>query len=249
MLSKVKLFNSYISTATFDEYIEQIIRLGESKKSSDVFCCNVHMITEAYKNPSINEVVNSADIVTPDGRPISVLMNYMHGLDQERACGMDLFPKIMEVSEERNLSVFFYGNTPEVLKAVESKAHKDFPGLRIAGSYSPPFRPLTLDEDQVVVNMINASGANFVFVSLGCPKQEKWMHEHKGKVKACMFGAGQAFLTYCGMEKRLPDWARNLSLEWLYRLYLEPKRLWKRYLIGNSHFLLLAGRSILLNRK
>lgn len=247
-LPKVKLLQTWVSTGPYLQYVQSITQLAEVRKSSYVCFANVHMLIEAYKQPDFNQVVNQADMVTPDGRPLSLLIKYLYGIEQERACGMDMFPDILKTAEENNLSVFFYGSTPEVLEALTIKAKEQFPQLSIAGSYSPPFRPLTPEEDKAVVDIINASEANLVFVSLGCPKQEKWMHEHVGKVQACMLGLGQAFLVYAGLEKRLPQWARNLSLEWLYRLYLEPHRLWKRYLVGNSWFLYLAGRAVLAQK-
>lgn len=248
MLPKIRLFETWVTTATYQQTVNQITDLAAARTSSYVCCANVHMLMEAYQKPAFSQVVNRANIVTPDGKPVSMLMNLQQGISQERICGMDLFADILEAAQNQNLSVFFYGSTQEVLDIINNKAAHQFPQLKIAGSYSPPFRPLSLEEDRAVVDMINDSGANLVFVSLGCPKQEKWMYEHKGRVKACMLGLGQAFLTYSGLEKRLPKWARNLSLEWLYRLYLEPKRLWKRYLIGNSMFLYLASKSLVMQK-
>ena len=248
-IKKVKLIQTWVTSAPYQQFIEEISALAEQRESSYVCFANVHMLMEAYQHPEFNKVVNQANLVAPDGRPLSVLMKYQYGLDQERACGMDLFPDILQAAETRSLSVYFYGSTPDVLQAIEEKAAREYPRLKIAGTYSPPFRPLTPEEDQAAVDRINDSGAHLVFVSLGCPKQEKWMHAHQPQVKACMLGLGQAFLTYTGKEKRLPGWARNLSLEWAYRFYLEPKRLWKRYLVGNTRFLWLALQSILKRRE
>jgi N-acetylglucosaminyldiphosphoundecaprenol N-acetyl-beta-D-mannosaminyltransferase len=248
MLTKVKLFKTLVSTGGYQDYVHQIIRLAAARTSSYVCFANVHMLMEAYQQPEFNQVVNEADIVAPDGRPLSILMSHHYGIDQQRACGMDMFKDILKAAQQNQVSVFFYGSTPEVLEKVKSKAQQEFPLLKIAGSYAPPFRPLTPEEDQAVVNLIKTSETQLLFVSLGCPKQEKWMFEHRGQVAACMLGLGQAFLVYADLEKRLPPWARDLSLEWVYRLYLEPKRLWKRYLKSNSMFLLLAGKSILLHK-
>jgi N-acetylglucosaminyldiphosphoundecaprenol N-acetyl-beta-D-mannosaminyltransferase len=248
MLTKVQLFKTLVSTGGYQDYVQQIIRLAATRTSSYVCFANVHMLMEAYQQPGFNQVVNEADIVAPDGGPLSILMRHHYGIDQRRACGMDMFPDLLKAAQQNQVSVYLYGSTPEVLAAVTAKAQQEFPLLRIAGSYSPPFRPLTPEEDRAIVHAIQASGAQMVFVSLGCPKQEKWMFEHRGQIAACMLGLGQAFLVYAGMEKRLPSWARDLSLEWLYRLYLEPKRLWKRYLKTNSMFLFLAGKSILVHK-
>jgi N-acetylglucosaminyldiphosphoundecaprenol N-acetyl-beta-D-mannosaminyltransferase len=244
MLPKVKLFKTLVSTGNYQGYLQQIIMLGAARISSYVCFANVHMLMEAYQQPYFNKIVNEADIVAPDGKPLSVLIRHQYGLDQPRACGMDMFPDILKAAELNQLSVFFYGSTADVLSKIKVKAQKEYPTLKVAGTYSPPFRALTPQEDQAVIDLINTSEAQLVFVSLGCPKQEKWMHEHRGQISACMLGLGQAFLVYAALEKRLPAWARNLSLEWLYRLYLEPNRLWKRYLKGNSFFLYLAARSL-----
>ena len=249
MLPKIKLFETWITQANYQQYLQAILQLAESRKSSYVCFANVHMLMDAYQKPAFNQVVNRADIVTPDGRPVSILMQLQYKIKQQRACGMDLFPEILREAEINKLSVFFYGSTNEVLEKIQQKAKQEFTGLQIAGVYSPPFRPLTPEEDKDVVEIINASKANLVFVSLGCPKQEKWMYAHKGSIHACMLGLGQAFLTYAGLEKRLPKWARDLSLEWAYRLYQEPKRLWKRYLLGNSLFLWMSVKSILLEKQ
>lgn len=245
MLTKVQLFKTMVSTGSYQAYVEQIIRLAKSRTSSYVCFANVHMLMEAYQDPAFSQVVNGADIAAPDGRPLSLLMKYHYDLDQQRVCGMDMFTDILKAAQQNEVSIFFYGSTPEVLTTVITKAKQEYPSLLIAGSYSPPFRPLTGEEDREIVNAIKASEAQLLFVSLGCPKQEKWMQEHRGQIACCMLGLGQAFLVYAGQEKRLPPWARDLSLEWLYRLYLEPKRLWKRYLKTNSLFLYLAGKNIL----
>ena len=248
-VKKVKLIRTWVTSTSYRQFIDRICELARQRQSSYVCFANVHMLMEAYQYPDFNEIVNRAELVAPDGRPLSLLMKYQYGILQERTCGMDLFPDILRAAEAQGLSVYFYGSTPEVLQAIEDKAGQQYPSLKIVGAESPPFRPLTAEEDQAAVGRINRSGAHLVFVSLGCPKQEKWMHAHQHRVQACMLGLGQAFLTYTGQEKRLPQWARNLSLEWAYRLYLEPQRLWKRYLIGNTRFLWLATRSLIKHRK
>jgi N-acetylglucosaminyldiphosphoundecaprenol N-acetyl-beta-D-mannosaminyltransferase len=133
--------------------------------------------------------------------------------------------------------VFFYGSQPQVLEAIQAKIAQELPTLKVAGAISPPFRALTPAEDAAYVQQINSSGAGLVFVALGCPKQEKWMAAHQEQIQACMLGVGQAFLTYAGLEKRLSPALRKLPIEWLYRLVLEPRRLFKRYAITNTRFL------------
>lgn len=241
-MQKLKILNSFISKGTFQEFIEQIFNLVERKKSSYVCFANVHMLIESHKDESFSKILNNADVVTPDGAPVSKVMSLFYKYSQDRVAGMDLLPLLMEEAEKRNKSVYFYGSTNNVLEAIKARANKELPNLRIAGMYSPPFRKLSEDEDQEIINTINAAEADLVFVALGCPKQEKWMSEHKNKVNACMLGVGQAFLVYAGLEKRLPKWARDFCLEWVYRLYLEPGRLWKRYLYTNSMFVFLITK-------
>ena len=244
LLAKLDILSAHISMGTREEFKDKIFELARSV-SSFVCFANVHMVIEAWRDHSFRQVLNAADIAAPDGSPLYIFMRLFYGERQPRICGMDFMPLIMREAEKRCKSVFFYGSKPEILALITKKSKVDFPRLRIAGTFSPPFRPLGKEEDKEVVKMINSSNADFVFVSLGCPKQEKWMHEHRGKVNACMLGVGQAFMVYAGIEKRLPRWMRNLSLEWIYRLYQDPKRLWKRYLVTNSIFLVLVFREFL----
>jgi N-acetylglucosaminyldiphosphoundecaprenol N-acetyl-beta-D-mannosaminyltransferase len=248
-MRKIKIINSFISQGSFEEFIENIFELTDKKDSSYVCFANVHMVIESYKDAAFNKVLNSADLATPDGAPVSKVMSWFYKYNQDRVAGMDVLPKLLEEAALRNKSVYFYGSSDEVLNTIVRKANKELPQLRIAGVYSPPFRKLTQEEDEAIVNQINNAGADLVFVALGCPKQEKWMADHKGRVKACMLGVGQAFLVYAGLEKRLPQWARKLCLEWVYRLYLEPGRLWKRYLVSNSLFVFLTFKLFLSGNK
>ncbi|MBX2840273.1 MAG: WecB/TagA/CpsF family glycosyltransferase [Flammeovirgaceae bacterium] len=238
-MEKKLVFNSLISTGSFSDFVTRIFELSANKFSSYVCFANAHMVVESYKDSSFNKVLNNADLVAPDGGPISKMIKVFHKKNQQRVCGMDLVPALLEEAEKRGKSVYFFGTTDEVLKTIREKAADHVPKLRIAGTYSPPFRNLTEEEKKNIIKMINDAQPDLLFVALGCPKQEKWMAEHMDKINACMLGVGQAFLTYAGLEERLPKWARNLSIEWVYRFYLEPKRLWKRYLVTNSFFIML----------
>ncbi len=239
------LLSSLISVGSFGAFVDHIFWLTDNKRSSYVCFANVHMLVEAYKDRAFGEVLNQADVATPDGGPVSKLMKMVYGERQDRVAGMDLLPRLLEEAAKRGKSVYFYGTTDGVLEKVVAKAKADLPDLRIAGYYSPPFRKITQEEDAAITAMLNKARPDLVFVALGCPKQERWMADHKDQVNACMLGVGQAFLTYAGLEKRLPKWARDLSLEWTYRLYLEPKRLWKRYLITNTTFVYLTMKTLL----
>lgn len=242
------VLHSSISVGSYEEFISEISHLVQTKTPSYVCFANVHMVMEGYNDPSFQTIINNANLATPDGKPLSLFIRYFDKIDQPRICGMDIFPDLLKQAEATGQSVYFLGNTPEILEKLTRKASSEFPALRIRGSYSPPFRTLSKAENQIMLNTIKMSAPDMVFVSLGCPKQEKWMATNKELLGTCLLGVGQAFNTYAGVEKRLPVWMRNLSLEWLYRLYTEPKRLWKRYLVTNSHFLLLTFTQMVRRR-
>jgi N-acetylglucosaminyldiphosphoundecaprenol N-acetyl-beta-D-mannosaminyltransferase len=239
-MKRKSVLHSLISVGTYQEFIDEISSLVRNKIPSYVCFANVHMVVEGYKDSDFQQVMNHANIVTPDGRPISLFLNYFSKAKQERVCGMDMFPDLLKQAEASGQSVYFYGTTDHLLSRIVQKAKREFPLLRISGFYSPPFRDISEVENDNIIESIRVTSPDLVFVSLGCPKQEKWMAKNRDKLGVCLLGVGQAFNTYAGVEKRLPTWMRNLSLEWMYRLYLEPQRLWKRYLFTNSYFLLLT---------
>ncbi|WP_247237830.1 WecB/TagA/CpsF family glycosyltransferase [Telluribacter sp. SYSU D00476] len=233
------LLETYITTGSYDTFVEKLTNIAKSKISSYVCVANVHMIVEAYKSSTFAKIVNDADIVAPDGVPLSIGLKWLYGTHQDRVAGMDLLPSLLLQAEKQELNVFFFGSTPEVLDAMRKRCMSIYPNLKIAGAISPPFRPLNKEEDEAIAQRINLSGAHIVFVALGCPKQEKWMAEMKGKVNALMIGLGGAFPVFAGLQSRAPIWMQRMSLEWLFRLYQEPGRLWKRYLTTNPLFILL----------
>jgi N-acetylglucosaminyldiphosphoundecaprenol N-acetyl-beta-D-mannosaminyltransferase len=161
---------------------------------------------------------------------------------------MDLLPILIEESAKRKRSIYFYGSTVEVLDNIKKRINFDHPSLGIK-MYSPPFRLLTEKEDQDVIKEINCFNPDFVFVALGCPKQEKWMAQHKGKINSCMIGLGGAFPVYAGLQNRAPKWMSNNSLEWLYRFFLEPKRLLRRYFVTNFLFIYYICIDFIIDKK
>lgn len=181
-------------------------------------------------------------MATPDGAPVAWLISKQSGCAQQRINGPDLMWNYLADGVELGGPVFLYGATEETLRTLRTRLADAFPNLTIAGTYSPPFRLLTTAEDDVVVDIINSSGATTVWVSLGCPKQEKWMAEHRGRIQAVMIGVGAAFDYHAGTLKRAPLWMQRNGLEWLHRLASEPRRLWRRYLVTNTMFILLAIR-------
>jgi N-acetylglucosaminyldiphosphoundecaprenol N-acetyl-beta-D-mannosaminyltransferase len=234
-----KIISLEINAVNYHSTIKRIIDLSQSNTSDYICLANVHMSIEAHWEPKFAEVVNNAKLVTPDGMPLVKAMRLLYGVKQERVAGMDLLPDLLKEAEKQDLSVFFYGGTKEMLDRTKEYVTTHYPLLEKHQYFSPPFRTLTEEEEHDVMTKINDSGTNLVFVALGCPKQEKWMASMKGKINACMIGIGGALPVMVGMQKRAPKWMQQLSLEWLFRLYQEPQRLFKRYAITNSLFLLL----------
>jgi len=230
------VLEAFIDALTWNEAIGRIVEWGAARESRYVCICNVHSVVTTTSDVEFKIAVNNADMATPDGAPIAWALRRLGHEAQERINGPDLMIKYLAEAERLGQVVFFYGSTESTLAKLRVELAKQFPGLRIGGTCSPPFRALTRAEDDQVVEMINASGANVVFVGLGCPKQEKWMAEHRGRINAVMIGVGAAFDYHAGVIKRAPLWWQRNGLEWLYRLGSEPRRLFKRYMVTNTLF-------------
>ena len=244
-LPKRLVLETQVSTGATADFTDAILRLGAARAAAYVCCANVHMLVEAHRTPDFQAILNRAAIVTPDGSPVAASLGWLHGRPQARVAGMDLLPALLAEAAVRGQSVFFYGTTPEVLAAMTARARRELPTLRLAGWLAPPFRPLTPAEDAAEVAAINHANPDLLLVALGCPRQERWMAAHQGRLGACMVGLGQAFRVYAGLEPRLPPWARRLWLEWAFRLWQEPRRLARRYLSTNTRFVVLLARQLL----
>lgn len=238
-MRKQKHLSLKISLGPYSAFIDRIVELAHLKQSSYVCVANVHMLIEAKNDKSFRRALIGADIVTPDGMPLARALKLLYGIEQDRVAGMDLLPDLLRQAEKDHLSVFFYGGSPSMLEKATAYTNEKFPDLHLAGAYSPPFRPLTSEEMHDVAGMIADSRAHIVFVVLGCPKQEKWMYQMKGKIPAVMIGIGGALPVLIGDQKRAPKWMQKYSLEWSFRLMQEPKRLFRRYLVTNSSYLVL----------
>ena len=206
------------------------------------------MVMEPWDDPGFRAIVNAAHRVTPDGMPLVWVLRRKGFALKDRVYGPTLTRWVVAEAAERGIPVGFLGGAPEVLAALVRNLQKDFPGLSVAFQHSPPFRPLSVDEDRVLVEAINASGARILFVGLGCPKQERWMAAHAAgteyPVQAVMLGVGAAFDFHAGMLRQAPGWMQARGLEWLFRLAVEPRRLCKRYLKHNPRFAVLAMREL-----
>jgi N-acetylglucosaminyldiphosphoundecaprenol N-acetyl-beta-D-mannosaminyltransferase len=234
-----------VSSLSFDEQIHLLVGWAQHRLSKVVCVANVHMLIEAYRDSSFADVLKQADLVTPDGMPLVWMLRLMGSERSQRVAGMDLFLATCQQAAAKGISVFFLGSEPSVLDKIRTRLAEEFPTLKVAGMESPPFRPLSSAEDLAIVETINASGAGIVFVSLGCPKQERWMAQHHEQVQAVMLGIGAVFPLYARLVTRAPKLVRNSGLEWLYRLSQEPTRLWKRYMSTIPLFLWLAIKQLL----
>jgi N-acetylglucosaminyldiphosphoundecaprenol N-acetyl-beta-D-mannosaminyltransferase len=165
--------------------------------------------------------------------------------DQNRVYGPDLTLSVCRAAADAGIPVGLYGGTPEALDALQKVYQERLPQLQIAYAYSPPFRPLTRDEDEAIVQAINRSGARIVFVGLGCPKQEQWVAGHRDRVQAVMLAVGAAFDFHSGRVEQAPRWMQRSGLEWLFRLLMDPRRLWRRYFKHNPRFLWLIAWQLL----
>lgn len=241
----IKIIGTTISSTNYFEAVKDTLKWASKNESRYICIANVHMLMEAYDSTRYAEIINAADLVTPDGMPLVWLMRKKGNPEQQRVYGPTLMLHVLEAATRDNIPVGFYGSTPEVLETLQKKLLQRFPKLKISYVYSPPFRETTPQEDMEIINQINASNALILFIGLGCPKQEKWMSEHRGKVNAVMLGVGAAFDFHAGLKSQAPAWMQRNGLEWLFRLITEPRRLWKRYLYHNPRFIFLSIADLL----
>jgi N-acetylglucosaminyldiphosphoundecaprenol N-acetyl-beta-D-mannosaminyltransferase len=200
---------------------------------------NVHSVMEARRDASLRAVFNGAGLAVPDGMPL-VWVGRLRGCrDVRRVYGPDLTLQLCERAARGAYACYFYGGGPGVAERLAETLSRRFPGLRVVGAEAPPFRPLTPEEDEEAVRRINAASPDVVFVGLGCPKQERWMAEHRERLQApVLLGVGAAFDFHTGRVPQAPRWMMGAGLEWLFRLLQEPRRLWRRYLVYNPLFVL-----------
>ncbi len=234
-----------ITLGSYLTLLQKVILMAKNGYSSNVCIANVHMLVEAYQNKSFRTDINKAEMITADGKPLTWALRLLYGIRQERVAGMDLLPDLLAEAANNQLPVYFYGGTVALLEKTKEYLSLHYPDLIIAGMTSPPFRELSSDEEEQAIKDINSSGARMVFVILGCPKQEKWMAKMKQKINSVMIGIGGALPVLLGIQKRAPKWMQSSGLEWLFRLYQEPRRLFRRYAYTNTVFIFLLMKEFL----
>lgn len=216
------------------DYLDNNIR----DLSGDYICVsNVHTTVTAYEDEEYRKVQNGGIMAIPDGGPLSSVGQKRGFKNMKRTTGPSLMGEIFKISAAKRYRHYFYGSTDETLEKLYAVLTETYPGIQIAGMYSPPFRPMTEEEDKKVVERINETKPDFVWVGLGAPKQEKWMAAHQGRVNGLMIGVGAGFDYYAGNIERAPEWMQKSNLEWVYRLLQDPRRLFGRYWHTNTKFI------------
>ena len=242
---RVRVVSLDTTVIDIDAAMAQIAEWARANSSRYVCFSTVHMVMESHDDPAFGAKVNAADMIVTDGMPLVWMQRRQGRKDGGRVRANDLMTRFCEIAARENIKVGFYGGRQEVIDAILARAKRELPTLEIAYAYSPPFRPLSEEEDARITEEIKTSGAQVLFMGLGCPKQENWMAAHRGKIPAVMLGVGASFDFYAGNVKESPEWLQNIGLEWLYRLVQEPRRLWYRYLILNPRFMWQAAKQLL----
>ena len=233
-----------VDATSYRETAAAIAALATTGVGGAVCVATVHMVMEAFDDPGFRRIVNAADRVTPDGVPLVWALRLLGFKRAQRVYGPSLLPVVCELAIERQLSVGFYGGSPEVLYTLIERIARQFPGLRISFAFAPPFRALTPEENAQVVDGIANSETQILFVGLGCPKQERWIADHRNSLSCVMIGVGAAFDFHAGSKAQAPSWMQDAGLEWMFRLCNEPRRLWWRYLYHNPRFLFHFAREL-----
>jgi len=235
---KYNLFGIQLSATTYGETTETILEAARQRVPAVASFHAAHAVITASTDPQLAERVNTFQIVAPDGQPVRWALNLLHrtGLP-ERVCGPEIMKRLTERAAAEGVSIYLYGGSQPVLEALRSNLQQRHPELKIAGAESPPFRPLTDEEDAAAVKRINDSGAGIVFIGLGAPKQDHYAYEHRERIQAVQVCVGAAFDFHAGFKKMAPVWMQRCGVEWLFRLAQEPRRLWHRYLVTNTLFL------------
>ena len=238
---RVNVLGVGISAIDMNQALRTIEGWIERREPRYACLCTVHTVMECRRDPELRRLVNGAGLATPDGMPLVWLGRLSGQTHMERVYGPDLMLALCERSAGKGYRHYFYGGADGVPEQLAEALQVRFPGLRIAGAYSPPFRPLTKKEDAVILDRINESDPDIVWVGLGTPKQDLWVGTHVGRVRApALIPVGAAFDFLTGRKPQAPRWVQRSGLEWLFRLIQEPKRLWKRYLVYNPAFALLV---------
>jgi N-acetylglucosaminyldiphosphoundecaprenol N-acetyl-beta-D-mannosaminyltransferase len=244
--SKVSVVGIPISTTSYDDVIEKLTN-RPTDRATVVAVCNVHSVMSARRDASLRESISAAEIATPDGVPIVWGLRALARKDQERVYGPELMRRAFV--DDVGWKHYLYGSTPETLAQLEKKLAEIAPDAAIVGAFSPPFRDLTPSESDAAMEAIRTSGADVVWVGLGMPKQELWMHRIRPELPGvALLGVGAAFDFLAGTKKQAPAWMQKAGIEWLFRLIQEPRRLWRRYVWNNPAYAFLLTLQVIRHK-
>jgi N-acetylglucosaminyldiphosphoundecaprenol N-acetyl-beta-D-mannosaminyltransferase len=228
----VSILGVPVSLITLENAVSNIMGYIEKRQAQYVCVRDVYSLMCAVQDPENMRINRKAAMVTPDGMPLVWVSRWRTNFKTGRVSGADLVDSLCCAGQTKNLRHYFYGGKAGVAETMIAKLQAKYPKMSVAGFYSPPFRPLTDEEDKEIVDHINESGAQVVWVGVGTPKQEIWMRDHVGLIKgATLIGVGAAFDFQSGAVARAPKWMQKSGLEWLHRLLSEPRRLGRRYFI------------------
>jgi N-acetylglucosaminyldiphosphoundecaprenol N-acetyl-beta-D-mannosaminyltransferase len=244
----VEILGIKIATDNYEGVAAQCVAWAKRGESRAVIFANVHVLMEAFDDSVFHAQLNATDLVNPDGMPLVWSLRAMGVRGATRVYGPDATGVLLQAAQGANIPVAFYGGSEETLAALIAEVRRRYPGLQIVFSMSPPFRPLADAEDRAITEQIVRSGARMLFVGLGCPKQERWIMDHRERIPAVMFGVGAAFDFLAGSKAQAPRWMMRSGLEWVFRLASEPRRLAGRYLKHNPRFVVLFLYQLLSRR-
>jgi N-acetylglucosaminyldiphosphoundecaprenol N-acetyl-beta-D-mannosaminyltransferase len=237
-----------VDATSYRDASDRIMSWAKDGESRMVCAASVNNVMETRESHDFLDVMNRADLVTPDGMPLVWGLKLLGVEGPTRTYGPTLTQILLDRAEAAGVPVGFYGGSPQVLDDLLEITRKRWPELKVTYAHSPPFRELTHEERQREVAEINASGARLLFVGIGSPKQDRWMDSNRNRIGAVMLGVGAAFDFIAGVKKQAPSILQRLGLEWLFRLLSEPRRLWRRYLVRNPRFLYLFGLQLVRAR-
>ena len=239
-LQHCEILKTNINVTNMSDTIKYIAGHLDDLRGKYLCVSNVHTTVMSYENEEYRKIQNGAAMALPDGAPLSSYSRRKGYKQAQRVTGPDLMLELFAISKEKGYRHYFYGATEETLQSMKEVLERDYPGIQIAGMYAPPFRVLTPQEDAQIVAKINEARPDFIWIGLGAPKQEEWMYQHMGQLQGVLIGVGAGFDYLAGYIKRAPRWMQRMSLEWLYRLLQDPKRLWRRYFTSNVKFICLT---------
>jgi len=237
LIDRFSVLGVSVSATTLPDAVNLVQSWLGGENRQYVCVTGVHGVMESRRDPALRQIHNAAGLVTPDGMPL-VWFGRVAGHRIDRVYGPDLLLAICGACESGGIRHFFYGGGIGVAGLLVNRLEARFPSIRVVGTLTPPFRPLTREEDQAEVDLINTADPDIVWVGLSTPKQERWMASHRDRLNAgVLVGVGAAFDFHAGLKRQAPGWMQRAGLEWLFRLMTEPRRLWKRYLRNNPLFI------------